>query len=163
MRKRRLFALPIFHDLSPEQQNLLVPLISLCHLPKNTLVFQKGDAARYLYIVESGIVEILFKPFDGSDMSISQIQRGGIFGWSAAMGREIYTASAKAMLDCEAYRFEGQALRELCENNAETGVVILEKLSQAISHRLENTHQGVMALLMQGMDLESDILEKGRH
>lgn len=161
MRKRHLFNLSIFRGMEKELEDLLLPLITLCHIPENTLIFQQGESARYLYILESGMVEILFKPFDGPDLPVSRITSGGVFGWSSTLGRDGYTSAARALMDSEAYRFEGKALQRLCEAHPETGVVILDRLALAIAERLECTHLEIMSILNQGMELGLNLSPQG--
>ena len=139
--------------MDAEQQELLIPLITLCNIPENTLIFQQGETAKYLYILESGIVEIIFKPFDGPELSVSRIISGGVFGWSSTLGRDSYTSAAKTLTEIEAYRFTGKELQKLCEEYPETGVVILDRLASAIVERLECTHHEIMSILNQGMEL----------
>jgi CRP-like cAMP-binding protein len=157
MRKRHLFLLSIFKELNKEQQDLLIPLITLCHFAAGETLFKQGDRAMHLYILESGIVNILFKPSDGPEILVAHLTSGGVFGWSATLGRDSYTSAAHAEMDCEAYCFDGAELRKLCEEYPDTGVVILDRLALAISKRLETTHNKVMGVLNQGMDLNFDL------
>jgi CRP-like cAMP-binding protein len=154
MRRRHIFLLPIFKEMTEEQQQLLLPLITLCRFNADQTIFKQGDSADHLYIIENGLVDIIFKPSDGPALQVSRLTRGGVFGWSSALGRENYTSSAQAVMNLEAYRFTGKELRTLCEVNPETGVVILDRLALAIAQRLESTHGQVMSLLKNSMDLK---------
>lgn len=161
MQRRHLFNLSVFRGLEQEQQDLLIPLISLYHIPEGTTIFKQGEAATHLYVLESGIVEIIFKPFDGPSLSVSRLTSGCIFGWSSTLGREGYTSAAKAVMDSEAYRICGKELQALCEEHPDTGVVILDRLASAIVERLECTHNEIMSILNQGMDLGFNLSERG--
>jgi hypothetical protein len=48
-------------------------------------------------------------------------------------------------------RVRGEDLRNLCNENPDTGILILERLATVIAERLRNTHDHVMALLLQGL------------
>jgi CRP-like cAMP-binding protein len=157
MRKRHIFLLSIFRDMTEEQQNLLLPLITLDHIPSGQVIFKQGDKATHLYILECGMVDILFKPNDGPELLVSRLTSGGVFGWSSTLGRVSYTSAACSVMDSEAYRFDGAELRKLCEEHPDTGVVILDRLALAIAERLESTHGKVMSVLSQGMDLKYNI------
>jgi CRP-like cAMP-binding protein len=161
MRKRHLFNLSVFKGMKKEQQDLLLPLISLCHIPENVIIFNQGETAKYLYILECGMVEIVFKPFDGPAIPVSCITSGGIFGWSSTLGREGYTSTARTLMESAAYRFDGKDLQKLCEKYPETGVVILDRLASAIVERLECTHHEIMSILNQGMELGLNLSEQG--
>ncbi len=157
MRKRHLFLLPIFKEMTGEQQELLLPLIDLCTFPADLTIFKQGDPASHLYIIESGMVDIVFKPSDGPAMTVARLTSGGVFGWSATLGRDKYTSAACTIIDSKTYRIEGTRLRKLCEDHPDTGVVILDRLALAIAQRLDVTHGKVMSVLNQGMDLNYDL------
>jgi len=157
MRKRHLFLLPIFKEMTNEQQDLLLPLIDLCAFPADLTIFKQDDPASHLYIIESGMVDIIFKPSDGPAMTVARLTSGGVFGWSATLGRERYTSAACTIIDSKTYRIEGTRLRKLCEDHPDTGVVILDRLALAIAQRLDVTHGKVMSVLNQGMDLNYDL------
>ena len=161
MRKSHIFNLSIFRGMDKEQQEIFLPLIELCHIAEGKTIFKQGDPANCLYILESGIIEIVYKPFDGPDLSVSRITNGGVFGWSSMMGRERYTSGAMAVVDCEAYRICGKDLHILCEKYPETGVVILDRLASAIAERLEGTHKVIMDILNQGMEMQGKINFEG--
>ncbi len=161
MRRKHLFNLTIFQGIEVETQDQLLPLVSLCHFAKGTTIFKQGEAATHLYIMESGIIEILFKPFDGPALTVSRLTRGDVFGWSSTLGRSRYTSSACAMTDSEAYRICGKELQKLCEESPETGMVLLDRLASAIAERLECTHTEIMGILNQGMDLGFDLNRQG--
>jgi CRP-like cAMP-binding protein len=161
MRKMHLFSLPVFKGTPVELQSQLTPIITLCHITKGTTIFKQGEAAKYLFVLESGQVEIIFKPFDGPALSVSRLGKGDIFGWSSTLGRKGYTSAAQALSDCETYRICGKDLQQLCEDHPESGVVILDRLASAIAERLECTHTEIMGILNQGMNLDLDLTTQG--
>ncbi|MEA5078206.1 MAG: cyclic nucleotide-binding domain-containing protein [Anaerolineaceae bacterium] len=161
MSKRHLFSLPVFQGTSVELQAKLTPLVTLCHIAAGTTIFKQGEAANYLFILEKGQVEIVFKPFDGPALLVSRLGKGDIFGWSSTLGRKGYTSAAQALCDCEAYRMSGKDLQRLCENDPQSGVVILDRLASAIAERLECTHTEIMGILNQGMNLDLDLHTQG--
>lgn len=135
----------------------MLPLIELCHVPAGQTIFRQGDEATHLYILECGMVDILFKPSDGPELLVSRLTSGGVFGWSSTLGRDSYTSAAYAVIDSEVYCFDSAKLRRLCEEHPDTGVVILDRLALAIAERLECTHSKVMSVLNQGMELNYDL------
>lgn len=143
--------LSLFKDLSPDQQNLLRPLLIPMDCYSGTNLFEQGDPAEYLYLVVVGEVVIRYKPDDGPVIIVAHVRPGGIVGWSAALGSLSYTSGAT----CEGYtqmlRVRGEDLRHLCNECPETGILILDRLATVIAERLRNTHDQVMALLLQGL------------
>ena len=113
--------------------------------------FQQDQLADRLYLLVSGRVEIRFKPYDGEALTVSIIEAGGVFGWSAALGRSSYTSGAVCTADGRCLSIRGRDLRRICEDHPATGVILLERLSEVIALRLTSTHDHVMELLRQGV------------
>jgi CRP/FNR family transcriptional regulator, cyclic AMP receptor protein len=157
MQKRNIFEISIFQGMTPGQQKLLLPLVTMCRFPAGHSVFKQGDPATRLYVLESGLVDIVYKPNDGSELLVASLGSGGVFGWSSTLGREIYTSAAYTVTECSAFTLLGKELKGLCVKYPETGVVILNRLAMTIARRVEVTHAEVMNVLNQGMDLNLDL------
>jgi len=143
---------PFFKGLSKQDVELLSKKFTPETFPSDTVIFSQGAPANCLYILLTGQVSIRFKPHDGEVLPVTDISPGDVFGWSAALGRDVYTSCAVTTLDSEALSIRGKDLRELCTNHPETGVLILERLAAVIAERLKNTHQKVVELLWQGVN-----------
>ena len=146
--------LSLFHDLDPGQKALIRHIFQISHEPAGSVIFEQGDPAEYLYVVVDGEVNIRYKPEDGPSIGVARVHHEGVVGWSAALGSPTYTSSAVCATDCQMLRVRGQDLRELCEQDPETGSLILERLAAVIAERLRNTHQTVMDLLEQGLRID---------
>lgn len=155
MSKEMLSLLPLFEGLGEADLELLANLVRREAYSRDTAVFAQGARARKLYIVISGRVEVRFKPEDGEILVVASLERGGVFGWSAALGRRAYTSCAVTVEDSELLSIKGDELRKLCESNPQTGVVILERLAGVIAERLRSTHTHVVAMLHQGMQVDN--------
>jgi CRP-like cAMP-binding protein len=91
--------------------------------------FHQDQPADRLYLLISGRVEIRFKPYDGEALTVSLIEAGGVFGWSAALGRSSYTSGAVCTADGRCLSIRGRDLRRICEDHPATGVILLERLA----------------------------------
>ena len=145
----------IFQDLNPSQMARLSPLFISCKMGEGETVFEQGEQANNLFILVEGEVAVRFKPDDGPELTLARVKTGGVVGWSAALGSPCYTSSVDCLSDCRMLRINGCELADLCEHDPETGSLILERLAVVISERLRNTHSQVMALLEQGVRLNS--------
>jgi CRP/FNR family cyclic AMP-dependent transcriptional regulator len=146
-----LWNVPFFEGLSKQDVELLTQKFSPAFFPCETVIFSQGDHADRLYILLSGHVSIRFKPHDGEVIPVTEISSGDVFGWSAALGRDVYTSCAVTTSDSETLSIRGKDLRDLCTTHPETGVLILERLAEVIAERLKSTHQKVVELLWQGV------------
>jgi len=152
MFRQDLSSLGLFKGLNHQQIDLMNSVWGFCHFPENKVIFEQGQAADFLYVLTCGSVDVQFKPYDGPSMIVAHILPGGVFGWSAALGRDAYTSSAIACEESQAYRTSTTRIHKLCSNFPDTGVILLDRLAGAIAERLDSTHAQIFAILQQGID-----------
>ena len=142
---------PALKNISVQRMKMLQPLFEAFRCSAGTLILQQGKPADYLYLILKGKVVISYKPYDGHAITVSHVEKGGLFGWSAVVGSKIYTSSAVAIDELEAVRVRGSDLRKFCVAHPEAGTEILEKLASSVSGRWEEASEQVKSILMQGM------------
>lgn len=152
--------LSIFSGLDGDQISQLSPYMVECKFQKDDVIFQQGKPADHIYILISGEVVINYKPYDGPPLTVARIEPGGVFGWSSALGRDIYTSGAVAAQDCTACRIRGNNLQVLCEQHPDTGMILLDRLASVIAERLHNTHTQVLGILSQGIDVDGNYVRR---
>ena len=143
--------IPFFQGLSSADRKRILANFRAEDHRAGEVFFQQDQPADRLYLLVSGRVEIRFKPYDGEALTVSIIEAGGVFGWSAALGRSSYTSGAVCTADGRCLSIRGRDLRRICEDHPATGVILLERLSEVIALRLTSTHDHVMDLLRQGV------------
>jgi CRP-like cAMP-binding protein len=141
----------IFKELDENQMNLLKSLFEPFSCQAGTVILEQGTPAEFLYLVISGTVDVSYKPYDGTPITVSHIEKGGLFGWSAVVGSEEYTSSAMAIEDVEAFRVHGSDLRKFCVEHPEAGKDILERLADGVASRWKDAHKQIKSLLVQGI------------
>jgi CRP-like cAMP-binding protein len=141
----------MFNGLDEVEMKLLGPLFEPYSCQAGKVILQQGAPAEFLYLVISGAVEMSFKPYDGSPITVAHVEKGGLFGWSAVVGSEKYTSSAIAIENIEALRIRGKELRKFCLEHPEEGKDILEHLADGVSSRWTNAHEQVKSILAQGI------------
>lgn len=127
--------LQLFMGLSSAELQLIEPFFTPQTWVAGTVIFNQGDCADYLYLVVKGEIVIRYKPDDGPQMTMSHIPPGGIFGWSAAMNKSIYTSGASCTLDSEVLRIQGNDLRMICEKHPALGKTLLDRLTIIVAQR----------------------------
>jgi len=130
---------------------LLKPLFEQFACLAGTTVIKQGEPATYLYLILNGRVEVSYKPYDGSSITVSHVKVGGLFGWSAVVGSEKYTSSIVASENLEALRVRGSELRKLCLEYPEAGRAILDHLADTVSARWKDAHEQVKSILSSGL------------
>ena len=141
----------IFKDLDKDEMELLKPLFESLSCRAGTVVFQQGAPADFLYFIITGKVEMSFKPYDGTPITVAHMEKGGLFGWSAVVGSENYTSSAIAIEEVKAFRVRGTELSKFCVEHPEAGKDILERLADGVSSRWKDAHRQVQSILLQGL------------
>ena len=61
---------------------------------------------------------------------------GELFSWSALVEPRVENASARASVDTEALRVDGETLMKLCEEDSSLGFEVCRTLAKVISSRL---------------------------
>ena len=141
----------LLKELDENQRDLLRPLFEEVSFQAGTVIFQQGKSAEFLYLVINGMVDMSFKPYDGTPITVSHVGKDGLFGWSAVVGSEKYTSSAIAIEAVQAFRVRGTDLRRFCVKHPEAGKAILERLAEGASSRWKDAHKQVQSILVQGL------------
>jgi len=141
----------LFKAMVDTDLELLNPMFESFTCATGTTVLQQGKPAEYLYFVIDGKVEISYKPYDGVAITVTHVEPGGLFGWSAVVGSEKYTSTAVAIEALEAMRVNGNQLRKFCVDHPEIGKNILEKLAGAVSTRWRDANAQVKSILEYGL------------
>lgn len=145
--------LSIFSGLSTEQLQHLDTLLVRCQYPAGITIFEQGQPAMNLYIVAEGEITISYKPYDGPALTVARIQPGGVFGWSAALGHDVYTSSALAACNTTALCVPAAGLRRFCEQYRPTAAIFVDRLAGGIAVRLNDTHGEVLSILTRALNL----------
>jgi CRP-like cAMP-binding protein len=156
MDHQELAALPIFKSFKPHQLQLIKPFMEFCSFPANMVIFHQGDRADNFFILTAGEIALHFKPYDGPPLEITKIASGDVFGWSAALGRKKYSAAAIATSDSKVIRMQASNLQKICAIDPDTAVLFLDRLVGVISVKLQDSHQEILNLFSNGMNLNSD-------
>ena len=141
----------LFNELDEKIMETLQPLLEPFSCRAGTVVLRQGMPADHIYLIVKGKVEVSYKPYDGSLMTISLLGKDGLFGWSAVVGSSKYTSTATAIEDLEAFRIRGSELRKFCNKHPDEGRKILESLANAVSSRWKDAHAQVKSMIMNGM------------
>lgn len=143
---------PLFCDIDSRHLALLRPLFDRVSFRAGATVIEQGAAADFIYLIENGVAAITYKPYDGEPITITHVEVGGLFGWSALVGSRNYTSSGVAVENLETIRMRGSDLRKLCAEHPEAGKAILDRLASAVSARWKDAHEQVKSILANGIN-----------
>lgn len=154
---RELTHFKLFHDLRASDLELLSQYTTALHFPAGSILVEQFEPAKYIFLVTSGEVEIRYKPYDGPEITISNVKEGSVIGWSAVLGHANYTATAIARTDANALMIWGDGLRDLLQKKPESGQRVIDRLAQSVSTRWDNAKSQVESMLQEsrGLSVES--------
>lgn len=126
--------------LAPEEAERIRALGSRTALAAGQVLFNLGDAAEGLFIVESGRVALTLplKLRDGQqDVLIEERSPGQALGWSALVPPHRFTLKASAAIDSEVLVLPRAALFEYFAAHPAVGYAVTRNVSAVVGHRLQ--------------------------
>ncbi|MBK6794241.1 MAG: cyclic nucleotide-binding domain-containing protein [Anaerolineales bacterium] len=139
--------IPLFQDLSIEQNSMLMAAFEKYTCSPGTVIFEQGDSAQHLYLILKGKVVLSYKPYDGPRIVITRLKDGDVFGWSAVVGSNKYSSSIVSETALEAIRLRREKLWEISNTQPETGKIIIDRLALNVSPRWTNAHEQIKPLI----------------
>jgi len=164
-------------DSSPTQNHLLGALsqtvqerlflhIERVEMPLAKVLYESGDALRYVYFPTDCIVSLLYVMENGASAEISVVGNEGMIGIALFMGGESTTSRAVVQSAGWAYRLLGQRLKDELDRHGELLHLML-RYSQALITQMAQTavcnrHHNIDQQLCRWLLLSLDRLE-GNH
>ncbi len=152
---------PLFKELSSADLKIIAPLFHARTYTAGSVVIEQGEKAVCLYLINSGVVDIFYKPYDGDALKLSSLQPGGVFGWSAVLGNGVYSSSVVCVTACEVLMICGSSLRDLREAHPQTGTLVMDHLARSVSARWTSTQKQVKSMIRKGVIDNISPLGKG--
>ncbi len=110
---------------------------------KDTVLFEQGEKAERLYILEEGAVKLVIK--NGGSLFYSLTEPGEVFGWSSMVEPGLYTASGVCVTDLKVVRIERKKLDKIFDLHPDAGVTILRRIGGIFSTRLSRAYQDLLS------------------
>jgi hypothetical protein len=133
-----------FKDFSDEQLTKLTALATEESYSAGVQMYQKGDAARGLYIITQGKVVLFMDIYMGPhkppmQVTVDMITTGDPMGWSSIVEPYLYTLGGLCIDDVKMIAFDAFGLRKLIEEDCALGFKIMQAVAKVISMRLTHT------------------------
>ena len=110
---------------------------------KDTVLFEKDEQAKCLYILLEGTVCLAIK--NGGSITYNLSEPGDVFGWSSMLENGKYTASGICATDLKVSKIEKDKLIKIFRNHPEVGFKVLQRLAGVISRRLSNAYRDLLS------------------
>jgi CRP/FNR family transcriptional regulator, cyclic AMP receptor protein len=132
----------VLSDLPEDQQGFLNRYLQIKCFPKNTFVYNPGEAADWVYFVIEGVIKTGTINEDGKEVIKNILYPGEMFGELGLSGmteRPDFASSLKSSI--EVMRLPVRILKELINKNPEVGLRMIEKLGARITRSEKRLEQ----------------------
>jgi CRP-like cAMP-binding protein len=133
----------LFEGVDFEVMNEIAGICSEESYSKDTVLFEKNEQAKCLYILLEGTVYLVIK--NGGSITYNLSEPGDVFGWSSMLEHGKYTASGICATALKAVKIEKEKLNRIFQNHPEVGFKVLQRLAGVISRRLSNAYRDLLS------------------
>ncbi len=121
----------------PDQSPTLVDLISgrdlpIVHVAAGDKLFLKGDAAGAMYVVRSGMIEVLM-----FGRILERVGPGGVVGEMALIDNNARCAAALTETDTELFTISHEAFYEIVRDEPQFALAVLDILARRLRRATE--------------------------
>ncbi len=101
---------------------------------QNQIIFRQGENADFFYILVQGKVDISVGENGHTVYTVNN--PGEVFGWSCALGRSEYSATAECKSDCKVVKIKGEDVIKFLEKSPEKGIIFFKSVARILVNRL---------------------------
>jgi len=135
-----------FAPVREESLKAVAMIANQVFVPQGTRLFNEGDPADSLSLIEDGEVRIQYLWAEGEMRTIDTLVKGELLGWSALVEPYKMTGSAVACTDVRLIRVAAAPLRKLCENDPLLGYRLMSQVARILADRLESARVQLAAV-----------------
>ena len=141
----------LFHDLSDDDLDKLLPICEEQFYESGTVMFCEGGQCNYVQTLKSGRValetDLALSRSSVERATIDVLSEGSSFCWSALMEPRVLTSSGRCLERTELIALEGDKLKELLEENPLMGYKVANNLVKVVARRQQHTKQTMERIL----------------
>jgi len=127
---------PFFRGLAPEYVDTIAGCARNVRFMPDEFLFHEGEPADTFYLIRAGKVLIGTQAPERGLIPIQTVGPGDVVGWSWLFPPYRWRFDAKALELTRALAFDGQCLREKCEQDPRLGYELLRRFAGVIVERL---------------------------
>jgi CRP-like cAMP-binding protein len=132
----------LFERLDKQVINKLFKLGFVQNFKKEDLVIREGHPGGKLHILINGKAEVIKAVRGGKSRGkrLASYGRGSVFGEMRVFDGAPYSASVRALDNCDIFIVRGSDFEKFLKENPDTGFEIIRSLIRTISNRLRRTN-----------------------
>lgn len=136
----------MLHALSPAEKDSLFDLAIGRSYSAGELIFAENDTAYSVILLLDGRVGIQMDIGNGHNLMVSTVEPGEITAWSGLVPPYQFTASGRAVKDCEVAIFRSEDLNRLFDENPRFGYQFMQRIAGVAAERLRDAHLQLMGM-----------------
>ena len=109
---------------------------------EGTLIFRQGEAAKHLYVLESGRVRLTVGGRGPVSMTVRR--PGDVFGWSSVVLNDTYFSTAESLTQTRVRMISGGQLQDIFNKNPADGLKFYRRLARVIRRRLIDSYKSLL-------------------
>jgi len=133
-------------DLDPADRDSLASLAVGKTYEAGEVIFEENEDAFAVCLLLDGRVGLQMDVGTGRHLTVSTVDPGEIFAWSGLVPPHQFTATARAIEDCEVAIFKSEDLTRLFEDNPRFGYSVMLRIASLIGERLRDTHLQLLGM-----------------
>jgi hypothetical protein len=115
--RRALEQVSLFQNLSPLEFDAVVSKMELVHFAAQSDVFVQGHPPSFMYIIETGILNVYLHDGKGRDVVTDSLVAPNSVGELSFINRTPCTASVRALVDSDLWRLDQNCLDNVAEDD----------------------------------------------
>jgi CRP-like cAMP-binding protein len=139
----------LFRRFSAEELDLvLATLVGERKVPQGKHVFEEGEQATALYVVEAGEIEIIKSGEGGTQFVVSLLKDGDLLGEMAFVDRAPRAAMAQAKVHTYLLEITYERLERAIAVNPALGLKLYQAIAETLCSRIRRTTSDLTSLLL---------------
>jgi CRP/FNR family cyclic AMP-dependent transcriptional regulator len=139
-----LAALPLFGGLPTDALARFAERAEDVHVDAGAVIFHEGDAARSLYVLTSGSLEVVKRcERDGATATVhlGVVHPGECFGEMSFIDMQPRSATVRAPEACDLWVWTYQSIHERYCNDQKCAMLLVMNIARELSRRLRKTDE----------------------
>lgn len=136
----------LFHRLEADDQDRLAGLALRRVYKAGEIIFTENEEAYAICLLLRGRVGLQMDVGSGRRLTVSTVDPGEFFAWSGLVAPYHFTATARAVEDCDTAIWKAADLRALFEENPRLGYRVMDQIAFLIAQRLRDSHLQLLGL-----------------
>lgn len=133
-----------FSGLPPEVVTFLASHASRLSIGKDEVLFSHGEPAIHFYLLLDGHISIEIPAIQGPPLQVQTLSAGDVLGWSWLIPPYAMSFQARAVEPTEVLEFDGESIRERCEQDTAFGYMMIKHFACLMSERMNAARRKVM-------------------